>query len=160
MSFFFTGDVVVARVTAQGMTKGESYLVADAIEQGTVLGGTFVTYILQRGDDRFAVVNLHVLADKVQPKKAPKVRVLRPRFDRDAEEWVVAVKLNGELCEARTYYTADKADALATYEAMRAEAGQPTRCGGCPTCKSTATLLDEEGTPVCESCGRILGGAS
>ena len=64
---FEVGDVVVARVTAQGMTKGESYLVVDAITAPTIVpGGSFVTYVLQRGDDRFSVVNLHVLAEDLR----------------------------------------------------------------------------------------------
>lgn len=64
---FQVGDVVVARVTAQGMTKGECYLVVDELTAPTIVpGGSFVTYVLQRGDDRFSVANLHVLAEDLR----------------------------------------------------------------------------------------------
>lgn len=175
MSDFCIGDVVVARVTAQGMTKGKRYLVVDAITEPTfVPGGVCVTYVLQPGDDKFLpseesralrVINLHVLADKVeQPKprkarKVRKVRVLKPKWNPDDEQWEVVVKVDGERCEARTYYTDDRADALGTYAAMCQEAGQAPhgkrKASGCPTCNSTATVLDEDGASVCESCGRM-----
>lgn len=113
MSDFCIGDVVVARVTAQGMTKGKRYLVVDAITEPTfVPGGVCVTYVLQPGDDKFLpseesralrVINLHVLADKVEQPKPRKAR----------------------------------------------------KASGCPTCNSTATVLDEDGASVCESCGRM-----
>jgi hypothetical protein len=119
VSAFFTGDVVVASATTQGMTKGERYVVVDYEERSTPFGKV-VTYMLQRGDDRFPVGNLHLLASKVEAtaKDRVRIRVLKPRWDADAEEWVVVTKINGEECEARTYFTTDCEDAMNTYKAL------------------------------------------
>lgn len=51
-------------------------------------------------------------------------RILKPKFDRDTEEYVVRVLVDGKLDEAKTYYTDDKVDANGTYLAMVAEVAQ------------------------------------
>lgn len=59
---FDIGTVVEATVTGQGLVKGERYTVVGINARSLGIFGTVVEYTVQRGDDRFTVVNLHVTA--------------------------------------------------------------------------------------------------
>lgn len=56
-----------------------------------------------------------------RPAAAGKVTIRKPKWDADSEEWVVAVLVDGEHHEGRTYYTNTRLDAYATYNAMLLE---------------------------------------
>ena len=65
MNAFQTGDLVVSRTNAQGLTEGEVYAVAEVHAQHLPFG-TFVTYVLEDDDEKqFAVSNGHLLLDRV-----------------------------------------------------------------------------------------------
>lgn len=73
---FEIGQVVIARQSVQGMTRGQHYRVAGVTEQPTAFGN-FVTYQLEYGHISLSVVNGHLLLTPATPEQEPSAREIR-----------------------------------------------------------------------------------
>lgn len=69
---FHAGDVVVSNVNAQGMTKGERYVVTDMSVRHTPFGG-FTTYLVkpEAGGPELRIGNGHLVLDFVEVGQSP-----------------------------------------------------------------------------------------
>lgn len=69
MTAFSIGQITIARQTAQGLVRGETYRVRGATERPTPFGN-FVTYEVESGGgNRLAIANGHLLLAPVPSKE-------------------------------------------------------------------------------------------